>query len=274
LVRETWGADVINPILFWAVALLTIPPALSLLFVKKAVHIAMSVVMVMVGLATAYVGLDAPFLGVVQIVVYTGAVMMLFVFVLMLVGVDQREDLKETINGQRWIAFFAAGGIGVFLITIIARVTLPVSEPVTGDPDVIAGVLFSKYVLVMEVLGALLITAAIGALVMTHMPRLRPRHTQKEIAESRVKVGADPVNRPMPGYYARHNALDIPALDPEGKPIADSVSRVLEARHQTQDGAEFRAQLEDASASDGVPTSAPDSAVDTSKPDSGEGKDA
>lgn len=236
----------INPFLFWAVALLTIPPSFALLFAKKAVHVAMAVVLVMVGLATAYVGLDAPFLGVVQIVVYTGAVMILFVFVLMLVGVDQREDLRETIKGQRWIALVGAGGLGAFLISIVTRVTLPTSSnPVTGDPEVIADVLFSKYVLVMEVLGLLLITAAIGALVMTHMPQLRPRHTQKEIAASRVKVGADPVNRPMPGYYARHNALDIPALDPQGNPIPDSVSRVLKARDQTQDGVEFRAQLDD-----------------------------
>ena len=72
----------------------------------------MAVVLVMVGLAISYVALGAPFLGVVQIVVYTGAVMMLFLFVLMLVGVDQRESLKETITGQRWIALraFDRGG--------------------------------------------------------------------------------------------------------------------------------------------------------------------
>ena len=225
--------------------LLTVPASLSLLFAKKSVHVAMSIVTAMVGLATAYIALDAPFLGVVQIVVYTGAVMMMFVFVLMLVGVDHREDLKETIKGQRWIAIVGAGGLGIFLMSVISRVSLPLSERVMGDPDLIAGVLFSKYVLVMEVLGALLISAAIGALVMTHLPPLRPRHTQKDIAASRVKIGADPVNRPMPGYYARHNALDVPALDPEGNPIADSVSRVLKVRNQTQDGVEFRAQLED-----------------------------
>lgn len=245
-------ADVINPFLFWIVVLLTVPSSLALLFAKKAVHVAMAVVTAMVGLAAAYVALDAPFLGVVQIVVYTGAVMVMFVFVLMLIGVDQREDLKESIKGQRWIALLGAGGLGIFLISVVSRVTLPLSDRVSGDPEVIAGVLFSKYVLVIEVLGALLITAAIGALVMTHMPRLRPRHTQKEIAESRVRVGADPVNRPMPGYYARHNALDVPALDPQGNPIADSVSRVLEARDQTQDGEEFRAQLEDAASPDTI----------------------
>src|SRR5690606_15888514 len=79
---------VVNEVLFWVVAGLTVVPALSLLFARRAAHIAMSIVLVMVGLAAAYVGLDAPFLGVVQIVVYTGAVMMMFLFVLMLVGVD------------------------------------------------------------------------------------------------------------------------------------------------------------------------------------------
>jgi len=233
---------VVNDVLFWVIAAVTVIPATSLLFARKAVHIAMSIVMVMVGLATAYVALEAPFLGIVQIVVYTGAVMMLFLFVLMLVGVDQREELKETLKGQRWIAFFAAGGIGTLLVVQISRVTMPVyrpDNPLVGEPDVIAVVLFGKYVLVMEVLGALLIIAAVGALVLTHVPRLTPRQTQNERARARVLAGANPVNKPMPGVYARHNALDVPALDPEGKPIPESISRVLKARGQTRDGKEF-----------------------------------
>ncbi len=238
----------VSPILFWIIAAITVIPALSLLFARKAVHIAMSIVLVMVGLATAYITLGAPFLGVVQIVVYTGAVMMLFLFVLMLVGVDQREDLKETLTGQRWIALFFAGGLGVFLISLIGRVTLPVAdEAVSGEPDAIALLLFDRYVLVMEVLGFVLITAAVGALVLTHVPRLKPRRTQDEVQRDRVRVGADPVNKVFPGVYARHNALDVPALDPEGKPIEASVSRVLKIRNQTQDGAEFRAELDDPS---------------------------
>lgn len=227
----------INPVLFWVVAAMTVLPSLALLFARKAVHIAMAIVLVMVGLATAYVALGAPFLGVVQIVVYTGAVMMLFLFVLMLVGVDQKEDLKETLTGQRWIAFFAAGGLGAFLISVVARVTLPVGEAVSGEPDVIAIVLFQKYVLVIEVLGFVLITAAVGALVLTHVPRLRPRRTQAEVQRDRVRAGADPVNKVFPGVYARHNALDVPALDPTGQPIEGSVSRVLEVRHQALDSA-------------------------------------
>ncbi|SEJ14093.1 NADH-quinone oxidoreductase subunit J [Demequina mangrovi] len=242
----------VNPVLFWIIAAITVIPAFSLLFARKAVHVAMSIVLVMVGLAAAYITLGAPFLGMVQIVVYTGAVMMLFLFVLMLVGVDQREDLKETIKGQRWIGLFTAAGLGAFLVSVVGRVTVAVSDtPVQGDPDVVAVLLFEKYVLVIEVLGFLLITAAVGALVLTHTPRLKPRRTQLEVQRDRVLAGADPVNKPMPGVYARHNALDVPALDPEGQPIDHSVSRVLKIRNQTQEGVEFRAALEDPSRKEG-----------------------
>ncbi|WP_082098739.1 NADH-quinone oxidoreductase subunit J [Demequina iriomotensis] len=242
----------VSPVLFWIIAAITVIPALSLLFARKAVHVAMSVVLVMVGLATAYVTLGAPFLGMVQIVVYTGAVMMLFLFVLMLVGVDQREDLKETIKGQRWIGLFTAAGLGAFLVSVVGRVSIAVADtPAVGEPDVVAIMLFEKYVLVIEVLGFLLITAAVGALVLTHTPRLRPRRTQLEVQRDRVLVGADPVNKPMPGVYARHNALDVPALDPQGEPIVHSVSRVLKVRSQTQEGEEFRAALEDPSRKEG-----------------------
>jgi NADH-quinone oxidoreductase subunit J len=84
----------------------------------------------------------------------------------------------------------------------------------------------------------------VGAIVLTYVPRLRARMTQKELQAARVAAGADPVNKPMPGVYARHNALDVPALDPQGQPIEDSVSRVLEVRHQTQGGEEFRTAIE------------------------------
>ncbi|WP_084101515.1 NADH-quinone oxidoreductase subunit J [Demequina sp. NBRC 110051] len=265
----------VNEALFWIVAIITVTGSLSLLFARKGAHIAMSIVTVMCGLAAAYVGLGAPFLGVVQIVVYTGAVMMLFLFVLMLVGVDQRESLKETIKGQRWIALAGAGGIALLLISVIGRVSLYSPDDFTdGNPEEIALVLFSDYVLVIEVLAALLITAAVGALILTHVPRLVPKHSQVEIAEARILAGADPVNKPMPGVYARHNALDVPALDPEGKPIEDSVSRVLEIRHQTQDGAEFRHQLEDTDNPDHAaqPADAPPRDSHDRNPRQGEGE--
>ena len=94
-------------VLFWVLGPVMVLAALGLLFARKAVHAAMSVVVVMISLAFLYVAQDAPFLGVVQVVVYTGAIMMLFLFVLMLVGVDAADSLVETIRGQRWIGLLA-----------------------------------------------------------------------------------------------------------------------------------------------------------------------
>ena len=84
--------------------------ALGVLFSKKAVHSALLLAATMLCLAVLYLAQDAPFLGVVQVVVYTGAVMMLFLFVLMLVGVDSADSLVETLRGQRVAA--VAGGLG------------------------------------------------------------------------------------------------------------------------------------------------------------------
>ena len=231
----------ISPILFWFIAIITVLPSLALLFARKAVHVAMAVILVMLGLAISYVSLGAPFLGVVQIVVYTGAVMMLFLFVLMLVGVDQRESLKETITGQRWIAIALAIGVASLLISVVSRVKFSVAPSFEdGGPAEVAPLLYGNYVLVVETLGFLLITAAVGALVLTHVPRLFPRSTQRELQAERVAAGANPVNKTFPGVYARHNALDAPALDPQGEPIEESVSRVLKIRSQTNDGIEFK----------------------------------
>ena len=82
----------------------------------KAVYSAISLATTMIALAMFYVAQDALFLGVVQVVVYTGAVMMLFLFVLMLIGVDSSESLVETIRGQRVAAILAGLGFGVLLI--------------------------------------------------------------------------------------------------------------------------------------------------------------
>ena len=233
-------------IVFWTLAPLMVLASLGLLFARKAVHVAMGVVVVMVGLAIMYVAQDAPFLGVVQIVVYTGAVMMLFLFVLMLVGVDQRESLRETIKGQRFVAFVAAAGLAALLIAVLGNVVIDPGSVVgldtanqNGNPQAVAVIMFGAFVVVMETLGVVLTIAAVGAIVLTHMPRLVPALTQRRRSDARIQGGLDPVNKPMPGVYARHNALDIPALDPLGNPIEASVSRVLRARGQDKEGTQY-----------------------------------
>ena len=226
--------------LFWVVAPVMVVGALGLLFARRAVHAAMSVVTVMIGLAVLYTALDAPFLGVAQVVVYTGAVMMLFLFVLMLVGVDASDSLVETLRGQRWIAALAAGGLLVLLAGGVGRATMPrpvgleVANAAT-NPVGVARLIFGEFVLAFELTGALLITAALGALTLTHRQRLTRRVGQRETAEmktARLPRGGLLTPLPAPGVYARHNAADTPALDPQGGTIEASVPRVLRIRGQ------------------------------------------
>ena len=230
----TSGAEAV---LFWCLAPLMVVAALGLLFARKAVHATLCVVFVMVCLAVMYVALEAPFLGIVQIVVYTGAVMMLFLFVIMLVGVDASDSLVETIRGQRLVGWLLGLGLGAVLVGVILRVSFPEGIGLEAanaetNPVAIARVLFGDFVFNLEVVGVLLITAALAALTLTHKQRLTARVGQKERADARVASGESLVPLPAPGVYAQRNAMDVPALDPQGRPIEASVSRVLRVRGQ------------------------------------------
>ncbi len=230
---------------FWIVAPVVVVAALGLLFARKAVHAALSVAVVMVGLAVLYAAQGAPFLFAVQIIVYTGAIMMLFLFVLMLVGVESRESLTETIRGQRLAATVAGLGFGFVLVTAVGQTTL---GPVTGlrsaneDGNVygLAALMFGPYVVAMQLTAALLVTAVLGAMVLAHREALTPRRRQAEIARDRMAeyaaTGRHPGNPPTPGVFARHNAVDTPAPLPDGSPAADSVSPSIVARGQLRDG--------------------------------------
>ena len=224
---------------FWLLAPLMVAAALGLLFVRKAVHAALLLAVVMIGLAVLYAVQDAPFLFAVQIIVYTGAILMLFLFVLMLVGVDASDSVVETIRAQRLMATVGGLLLGLVLVVGIAQVAL---GSVTGLEEANAGgnveglavLLFSDYVFAFEATSALLITAAIGAMVLAHRERLAPKVTQSDMAAQRMRdyasLGKHPGPLPSPGVYARHNAVDTPALLPDGTPAESSVSRLLAAR--------------------------------------------
>lgn len=223
--------------LFWILGPVMVLAALGLLFAKKAVHAALCMALVMVGLGVVYFAEQAPFLGGVQIFVYTGAVMMLFIFVLMLVGVDSSDSLVETIKGQRFAATVFGLGTVVLLLAVLGHVTYGSSvgmNSVNADGNIgaIAAKIFGSYVWAFEVTGALLITAALGAMVLAHRERLVPRPTQRELSERRIREGSIKAPLPAPGVFARHNAVDTPALLPDGTPSELSVSRVLLARGQ------------------------------------------
>jgi len=224
-------------VLFWILAPISVLGALGLVFARKAVHAALGTALVMINLGVFYIAQNADFLGVVQIFVYTGAVMMLFLFVLMLVGVDSSDSLVETIKGQKVVGFLLALGLGFVLVAALGSVTFasPVGlEAANADGNIsgVANLIFGKYVWVFEVTSALLITAALGAMVLAHRERLTPRPTQREWSERRFLEGKHVAGMPAPGVYARRNAVDTPALLPDGTPSELSVSRVLRSREQ------------------------------------------
>jgi NADH-quinone oxidoreductase subunit J len=224
---------------FWLLAPVMVLAALGILVVRKAVHAALLLAVVMIGLAILYLVQDAPFLFAVQIIVYTGAILMLFLFVVMLVGVDASDSLIETIRGQRLMAVVVGLLFGALVVVAIAQVSLGTISGLAeanGDGNVrgLAQLVFTRYVFAFEVTSALLITAAMGAMVLAHRERITPKAGQADLAKTRVREYAERGRHlgplPSPGVYARHNAVDTPALLPDGTPAESSVSRVLAAR--------------------------------------------
>jgi NADH-quinone oxidoreductase subunit J len=225
---------------FWVLGTVAVIGALCTVFMKKAVHSALCLAGTMIILAVFYLANGAYFLGVVQIVVYTGAIMMLFLFVVMLVGVTAADSLKETIRGQRWLALLCGLGFGILLFAGIGNASLNQFNGLTqanagGNVEGLATLIFTKYVFAFEITGALLITAAVGAMVLTHRERTERALTQREMAERRVREGTHVPPLPAPGVYARHNAVDIAGLLPDGTPSELTVSKTLRDRGQIRD---------------------------------------
>ncbi|MEU8027673.1 NADH-quinone oxidoreductase subunit J [Streptomyces sp. NPDC049099] len=225
---------------FWVLGTVAVIGALCTVFMKKAVHSALCLAGTMIVLAVFYLANGAYFLGIVQIVVYTGAIMMLFLFVVMLVGVTAADSLKETIKGQRWLALLCGVGFGVLLLTGIGNASLKEFDGAgqanaNGNVEGLASLIFTKYVFAFEITGALLITAAVGAMVLTHRERTERAKTQRELSEQRVREGTHLPPLPAPGVYARHNAVDIAGLLPDGTPSELTVNKTLRERGQIRD---------------------------------------
>jgi NADH-quinone oxidoreductase subunit J len=220
--------------IFWILAVASVGAALAMILVRRAVHCAIMLAVVMLSLATMYAMQGAPFLAFVQIIVYTGAVLMLFLFVLMLIGISSADSIVETIKGQRLAAGLAAIGLLVLLVLTIGHAAIgPAAPPTaangTNNLSELAKLIFTTYVFPFEVTGALLITAALGAMVLAHRERTSPRPTQRDLAARRLATG-ELAPDPPPGVYALHDAADRPALLPDGTTSDRSVSPVLSQR--------------------------------------------
>ncbi|MEU3723726.1 NADH-quinone oxidoreductase subunit J [Streptomyces sp. NPDC031705] len=225
---------------FWVLGTVAVIGALCTILMKKAVHSALCLAGTMIVLAVFYLANGAYFLGVVQVVVYTGAIMMLFLFVVMLVGVTAADSLKETLKGQRWLAALCGLGFGVLLIAGIGNAGLGHFNGLgrvnsAGHVEGLAELIFTRYIFAFEITGALLITAAVGAMVLTHRERTERAATQRELAEKRVREGVQLPPLPAPGVYARHNAVDVAGLLPDGTPSELTVNKTLRARGQVRD---------------------------------------
>jgi NADH-quinone oxidoreductase subunit J len=233
MVLATSAAATTQTISFWVLAVISVGAALGMILSRRAVHCAVLLAVVMLSLAVLYALQGAPFLAFVQVIVYTGAVLMLFLFVLMIVGVSSSDSLIETIKGQRLAAGVAGIALLVLLSLIVGHAAIGPASAASGgrafgasNLQGLATLIFTTFVFPFEVTSALLITAALGAMVLAHRERTSPKPTQRVLAMRRIASG-HPAPLPGPGTYAQHNAVDMPALLPDGTPSELSVTEVL-----------------------------------------------
>jgi NADH-quinone oxidoreductase subunit J len=214
---------------FWVLGPVALLGAIGMVTFRNAVHCALSLVATMMCFGLFYVIEQGPFLGLVQIIVYTGAIMILFLFVLMLVGRDSSDSLVETLRGQRVAALLAGVGFALLVAVTVGRAfngqapkNLDSVNAGGGNVNAIARVLFTDYLFAFELTSALLIVAAVGAMVLAHIEHDGPKPTQRELARLRIRSGR-PQPLPGPGVLSSGNAVGTPALLPDGSIATESL---------------------------------------------------
>ncbi len=224
-------------VVFYILAPLAVIGALGMVMARNAVHSALWLVLTMLCLGVFYIVQAGPFIGMVQIIVYTGAIMMLFLFVLMLVGRDASDSVIETLRGQKVAAIVLGIGLGALLATGLYRGTKGfetvglVAANKDGNVQGLASLLFTKYVWAFEVTSALLISAAVGAMLLAHVERRKEdRIGQEAMMKQRFLPGNYPGPKPGPGVYATSNSVATPAKLPDGSPAQRSISPILPLR--------------------------------------------
>jgi NADH-quinone oxidoreductase subunit J len=192
-------------IVFWVFAPVSVGSAIAMLFQRNAVHAALFLIVNFFTVAVFYLVLDAPFLFAVQVIVYAGAIMVLFLFVIMLLGVDREEVLTERLRWQRPAAILM--GVAVFtelFFAIRAGVGFSTKGAAAfvetanrgGNAQALARVLFRSYFLPFEATSVLLIVAAVAAMVLAH--RRRPAITRAEEAAEATEEARVAETEPVP----------------------------------------------------------------------------
>jgi NADH-quinone oxidoreductase subunit J len=225
---------------FFLLAPIAVLGALGMVMARNAVHSALWLVLTMLSLGVFYIVQAGPFIGMVQIIVYTGAIMMLFLFVLMLVGRDASDSVIETLRGQKVAALVLGIGLAGLLGTGVHRATRGLTVEglgaanAKGNVQGLAALIFTKYVFAFEVTSALLITAAVGAMILAHVEK---RRTEKIGQAARMRERFQPGNYPGPkagpGVFATSDSVATPAKLPDGTPSPRSISPILPTRELT-----------------------------------------
>jgi NADH-quinone oxidoreductase subunit J len=161
-----------NPIVFFILAIIAIAAALGMLLSRNAVHSALYLVLNFITIAVFYIVLNAPFISMVQITVYAGAIVVLFLFVIMLLGAEQLRGIGDARGGERFHRFLAAvlavALIGVFLFLLFTQGSASSGEipMINSSPAELGLTLFENYLLPFEITGVLLLAAIIGVVVL------------------------------------------------------------------------------------------------------------
>jgi len=169
----------------WAVfmiaAVIVLTGAFGVILSENPVHSALSLVMTLFGVAVLFVEQEAHFLAAVQVIVYAGAIVVLFLFVIMLLGVDKHENIwAEPLRGQRPVAIGLAGMTLVELLLLVrfqgswATGVSSDAGPASGagtNVEKLASVIFTRYLLAFEVTSVLLVIAVVGAVVLARKPK-------------------------------------------------------------------------------------------------------
>ncbi|HZG88658.1 MAG TPA: NADH-quinone oxidoreductase subunit J [Pseudonocardia sp.] len=226
-------------IAFWVLGPVALLGALGMVFARNAVHSALLLVLTMFSLAILYLVQQAPFLGFAQIIVYTGAVMMLFLFVLMLFGRDSSDSVVEVLRGQRTTGLVLGVGLAVLLVGSVGSALTAVT-PVgltagnagsNGNVTGLGELIFTDYVFAFELTAALLITAALGGIVLAFaQTAAHAKRGQRELVRARLRGEHDRISPlPGPGVYATGNSVAVPALLPDGSIAPESISAIIDA---------------------------------------------
>ena len=178
----------VDTLVFIVAAAICLTGALGVILARNPVHSALMLVMTLFGIAVLFVAQEAHFLAAVQVIVYAGAIVVLFLFVIMLLGVDRAQNLELSILPiQRWAALVFGAGSLLLLVGLIVVVNEPVTGAearggaASGDENVrlLARSLFSDHVYAFELTSLLLVIAVIGAVVLAR----KPKEIQSAVAE-------------------------------------------------------------------------------------------